>query len=107
MPEARAEAVIVEFDGELTIRSAGEARERLLRAFDQSRDICADIAPEAGPDLAFVQLIESARRTAREAGGAFALARPATGKLVEILERGGFLGAPQDREFWLREAGSL
>lgn len=61
----------------------------------------ADVAEDAVIDLTFIQLLESARRTARETGVAFGLAAPATGALRETLERGGFLVAADDQDFWL------
>jgi hypothetical protein len=64
----------------------------------------AQVAENAVIDLTFVQLIESARRTARETGAAFALATPAAGQLRETLERGGFLASADDQEFWLMKS---
>lgn len=66
--------------------------------------LTADVADDAAVDLTFIQLVEAARRTAREAGLAFSLARPAAGQLREILERGGFLATQDDEEFWLMQS---
>jgi hypothetical protein len=97
------EFATIEFVGEQTIRTVSEAHRRLAEAFDASSAVEAGVEAETPVDLSFVQLIESARRTAREAGASFRLAGPATGLLRETLERGGFLAAPADREFWLMQ----
>ena len=75
----------------------------MVDALAKGRAVKAEISPDATVDLTFVQLIESARRTASEAGRAFGLAKPAAGQLRETLERGGFLAAPERREFWLMQ----
>lgn len=95
----------IEFVGELTIKTVAVAHQRLVDAFgDASGALTADVADDAAVDLTFVQLVESARRTAREADLAFSLARPAAGQLRETLERGGFLAAPDDQQFWLMQS---
>lgn len=68
----------------------------------------AKVADDAAVDLTFVQLMESARRTARDGGRSFSLAAPATGPLLETLERGGFLAGDDTarREFWLMGSGN-
>lgn len=104
MPERNPGFATIEFVGELTIKSVAESRERLLQAFGESSNIRANIASDTIVDLTFIQLIESARRTAREAGGEFRLAGPAAGPLRETLERGGFLTQPRQRDFWLLQS---
>jgi ABC-type transporter Mla MlaB component len=101
---ASAGAATIEFVGELTIRTIAPLRERLIESLSGSAAVQAQVAADATVDLSFVQLIESARRTAREAGGEFALAQPAAGQLHETLQRGGFLAAADDRKFWLMQA---
>ena len=103
MPEAQVEFGIIEFVGELTIRTIADAHQRLSAALAESSVVKAEVAADAAVDLSFVQLLESARRTARETGVAFDLATPAAGQLREALERGGFLAAPEDRGFWLAQ----
>jgi hypothetical protein len=93
----------IEFVGEQTIRTIVDAHRRLVEGMAASSAVEANIEAGAAVDLTFVQLIESARRTARDAGAAFRLAAPAAGALRETLERGGFLAAPVDREFWLMQ----
>jgi len=104
VPERIPGSATIEFVGELTIRSAVESRERLLAALDGASTVWANISPDTVIDLTFVQLIEAARRTAREAGGEFRLSEPAAGQLRETLARGGFLATSQDREFWLLQS---
>ena len=57
-------------------------------------------------DLTFVQLIESARRSAAEGEHSVVLRRAAQGAVLQVLQRGGFLD-PEDRDranFWLQGA---
>lgn len=102
MLSSAAELTTIEFVGELTIKTIADAHARLTEAFGASGAVQADVAADAAVDLTFVQLIESARRTAREAGVVFGLAAPAAGQLRETLARGGFLAAAHDQEFWLK-----
>jgi anti-anti-sigma regulatory factor len=104
VPQRTAGLATIDLVGELTIKSASDLRERLLTSLDGSADVRVDIAPDIVVDLTFVQLIESARRTARAAGCDLRLAAPAAGQLRETLERGGFLAAPEQSEFWLMQS---
>ena len=104
MSSASAECTTIDFVGELTIRNISEAHRDLASALSASPAVQAQVAADAAVDLTFVQLLQSARRTARETGVAFALTAPAEGPLRETLERGGFLAAAEDREFWLMQA---
>jgi hypothetical protein len=99
----RSKTFSVELSGELTIRSIGDVRIRMIDALRDHAQVTAKIADDAVVDLTFVQLMESARRSARDGGKDFALATPATGPLRETLERGGFLAGDDmaRREFWL------
>jgi hypothetical protein len=102
----RSKSFSVALSGELTIRSIGDVRTQMIDALRDHAEVTAKIAPDATVDLTFVQLIESARRTARDDGKVFALAA-AVGPLRETLERGGFLAGDDTarREFWLMESG--
>jgi hypothetical protein len=55
-------------------------------------------------DLTFVQLIESARRSAMESERSIQLRHPAEGAVLQVLQRGGFLdpGDPDRAAFWLQ-----
>ena len=92
----------IELGGELTIRGVAEAHMRLVEALAGDAVLTARIDPDASVDLTFVQLMESARRAAGEAGGELHLAEPAAGGLLETLQRGGFLADPERRQFWLK-----
>lgn len=94
---------MVEFAGELTLRTIADAHARLQDAFEANPDVTARIDADATVDLSFVQLIESARRTARDAGGDFVLAAPAEQGLLETLRRGGFIQTDSQRAFWLQQ----
>ena len=101
VPSTNTEAFTVEFSGELTIRSMANVHRQLLDAFAGHSSVTGRVADDAAVDLTFVQLIESARRSARDDGKTFRLASAATGSLLETLERGGFLADAERRDFWL------
>jgi len=77
----------------------------LAEAFRASGDVVVEVEVGSNVDLTLVQLLESARRSAREAGGSFSLAEPADGALLEVVRRGGFLDTPERRLFWLNTSG--
>ncbi len=100
-----AEPTTLVLAGEIGVGTIGAAHARLVEALrDQSR-VVASIDEAAHLDLTGVQLLESARRTAFAAGGAFVLAEPASGDLLETLRRGGFLQTADQRAFWLNTPG--
>ena len=104
MPRRKAGLATIDFVGELTIKSVCDLREKLLESLGGSREVRANISSDIIIDITFLQLVESARRTAREVGCDFRLAAPAAGPLLETLNRGGFLAAPEQREFWLMQS---
>ena len=79
----------------------------MIDALQGHAQVAANIADDAVVDLTFVQLMESARRSAREGGKDLSLAAPASGLLLETLQRGGFLAGDDAarRAFWLMESG--
>lgn len=97
----------IELEGDLTLKTMGGVHGRMVEAISGNGAVTAQIDPEATVDLTFVQLMESARRTAAEAGGELVLAEPAGGALLETLQRGGFLTDPDRRQFWLKTSEDL
>ncbi len=95
---------IIEFSGELGIRDIDDVHSRLTKALQAESVLVAVIDEHARVDLSFVQLFESARRTASASGGSFSLAAPAKGDLLDVLQRGGFVRSRDGRAFWLNES---
>ncbi|MBI1199721.1 MAG: STAS domain-containing protein [Phenylobacterium sp.] len=97
----------VELSGDLTIRSIAEVHAALSGALEAHDAVVAQIDAGAEVDLTFAQLLVSARCTALAAGKTLALAQPAAGQLLEILNRGGFLADAnsESRGFWLAQPG--
>jgi len=89
--------------GTQELREASDAHARVLNALKANSSIVLDFAELADVDLTFVQLIESARLSAAQQGKVLSLSAPASGALLAVLERGGFLGDATDprTQFWL------
>lgn len=92
----------VQLAGDLTIRGIADAHGQLLDALRSDLALSICVATDALVDLTLVQLIESARRSAEEAGGALVMEAPAQDALLQTLDRGGFLQTPDQRSFWLQ-----
>lgn len=97
----------IELAGDLTLKAMGDVHGRMVEAIGGNGAVIARIDPEAPVDLTFVQLMESARRAASEAGGELVLAEPAGGALLETLQRGGFLTDPDRSRFWLKTSEDM
>ena len=94
------------FAGALTVQNTAKHRSDLIAKFQECdhEGFDLELAPEGAADLSGVQLILAARRFAAEQQKQFALTKPATGALRDVLEQGGFLvvdGAAGARSFWL------
>ncbi len=78
--------------------------EALVSTVAHNEDVTIDVSSLSDVDLTFVQLIESARRAAADRGRTIRLRAPAQGALLQVLQRGGFLGPedPERSDFWLK-----
>ncbi len=96
---------VVKFSATIDVRSIEEAHEKIKRAAAPA-GLEVNLSGVTDIDLTFVQLIESARRSAAESGGSLRLSQPATGYVLETLQRGGFLSDPPDERtlFWMGAA---
>ena len=103
---SRVDDITLSFADSVTISGIGQARDEISAAFADGRAIVLDVDDVTETDLSFIQLIESARRKAGETGCGFTLRHPAAGAVLEVLQRGGFLGDDlSDRDtFWLQGA---
>ncbi len=107
MPPPRSRPLEIELSGDVTIQTIGHAHARLTDAFAAGAEVTLSLDGVASADLTLVQLIEAARRSAREAGGSLALATPAADAVLDLLHRGGFLAGAGQREFWLHSGGPI
>jgi len=90
----------------VTISNISDAHDILCAALARNNSITIEIDGLEEADLTFVQLIESARRSAAEGGYSIQLRQAAQGAVLQVLQRGGFLD-PDDRDrkdFWLQGA---
>lgn len=98
--------MIVQFSGDLTIRTAGETRVRLMTALSSLDDIIElDCQSVDDIDLSFVHLIIACRKSAESIGRKLRLTAAARENLLPILTRSGVVqdsfdyGADRDH-FW-------
>ncbi len=93
---------IVKLSGVIDIRSIDNSFLKIKQAADDGTPLEIDLADVADIDLTFLQLIESAQRSAAQAGVEIRLSQPAEGIILETLRRGGFLSEPADERtrFW-------
>lgn len=87
--------------GDLCLPSIGLLADDLLQAFAAGDAVRLDLSAVTAPDLSVVQLVESARRTARDDGRDFALTAPVGAPFRALLARAGFTPASDDdAAFW-------
>jgi hypothetical protein len=88
----------------VTIANIGVAHHLIGAALTQGGPVVLDMDSVEEADLTFVQLVESARRKAAVTGQGFTLRRPASGAILEVLRRGGFLDdqTSERANFWLQ-----
>ena len=84
--------VVVALTGVLTLGTLPAARTRLLAALGGDRPVAVDCAGATECDVAFVQLLESARLLATRLGTTQRLAGPPPAALAAVLAEGGFRG---------------
>jgi hypothetical protein len=89
----------------LTVRAITTTREELLKFIDRNGAATIELADNSQIDISFIQMIEAARIYAETAGKRVALAQPATGPLLDVLRRAGFLEgmSAEDAKFWLHQ----
>lgn len=97
---------LITFAGTLSVANVTQAYDDLGAALRQDTPVVVDLDDVVEIDLTFIQLIEAARRKAAETDRDFTLRHPASGAVLEVLRRGGFLDdMTSDRAtFWLQGA---
>jgi hypothetical protein len=95
----------IKWAGAANIRNIVKYHDELRDALTAGVDLSLDLGGMEEVDLAFIQLVLAARRSAEARGVAFALTDPAPEPILQVLERGGFIGpCPDDRRnFWLAQ----
>jgi hypothetical protein len=98
----------VPMPGALTVRDAGRIHARLLQAVREQQKVVVDCSDATEIDLAFVQLVFAARKSATSAGRELSVIPPAGGLLADVLRRAGLLGGADtplsaDHDFWFNK----
>ncbi len=98
-------SISVKLSGVASIRNVAQHHGVLLDALNEGGDMSLDLGAAEDVDLAFVQLILAARRSAEARGVSLTLSDPAPKPILQVLERGGFIGPAPDhrRQFWLAQ----
>ncbi|EME69554.1 sulfate transporter/anti sigma-factor antagonist sTAs [Paramagnetospirillum caucaseum] len=97
---ARAPTVVIGFTGAATIRQADDIARQLKQALESSDRIEVDCSGLTEVDVAFIQLILAACKSAEAAGKVLSLSAPAGGALLEILTICGAQDGSR-AQFWL------
>jgi ABC-type transporter Mla MlaB component len=92
--------VVLGFSGEATIRQAEGLAERFKQALASSDRIEIDCSGLEEVDFTFIQLVISARKSAKAAGKVLAMSEPAKGALLDALLTCGAQDGPR-APFWL------
>lgn len=87
------------------IRNIAHYHDALSEGLSAGTDVGLDLSGMEEADVAFIQLVIAARRSAQARGLTLTLSTPAPEPILQTLERGGFIGpAPDDRRnFWLAQ----
>jgi anti-anti-sigma regulatory factor len=95
----------VRLSGTGIIRNIAQYHDVLREGLSAGTDMVLDLGDMEEVDLAFIQLIVAAQRSAEARGLSLTLSHPAPEPILQTLERGGFIGpAPDDRRnFWLAQ----
>jgi anti-anti-sigma regulatory factor len=95
----------ITLSGAGSIRNTTQYHALLSEGLSTETDLALDLRGMEEVDLAFIQLIVAARRSAQARGLSLTLSHPAPDPILQTLERGGFIGpAPDDRRnFWLAQ----
>lgn len=88
--------------GPLTIRHISAIRETLRESLSAHPITTLNIPAGTEADISFVQLVLAAHVSAKAAGREIRLREPASGPLLDVLTRGGFL-ENADAGFWTME----
>lgn len=89
----------------LSIRNISEIYQSMTLKLRDGKMLVLEVADDAEADLSFVQLVESARMEAKASGKTLRLSSPASGSVLKVLQRGGFVDAftAEDAQFWLHK----
>jgi small ligand-binding sensory domain FIST len=95
-------AAVVSIPAQATLAAISEIHDETRAAFAQGGTIEFDVDCLESADLAFVQLVESARRDALAQGRDISLSDPVSEPVAQLLRRAGFLSraTPADIAFW-------
>lgn len=110
MTPGAAETCKIDLAGVLSIRDGERLRATLLEALRGHSRVEIGFEGVTAADLSTVQLILSARKTAASAGKSVVLAQPASGWLLDTLQRAGLVNPEgsqpaSGQAFWLKQEG--
>ena len=97
---------VLDLPTSVTLRSASDIQDEMRGQLRPGHSLSINCSALVEADLSLLQLIVALRKSAAELGMTVSLAHPATGVLLQLLVRSGFLAAPagdprSDDLFWL------
>jgi len=108
MPDKELNHTVVKPEKTTGIRNISRFYPELSAALSGTQPVILDLSDEPEVDLAFVQVVESARLFARTNGRTLSLAQPPSGSLLDVLGRAGFIenASYDDALFWLHKGSA-
>lgn len=82
---------ILKVEGELTVSRANELKKALLNSLTKSKKIEIDLDEVTAVDLAALQLLCSAHRTADKQGKKLSIKEPSSAAYLEARDKAGFM----------------
>jgi hypothetical protein len=105
MPVAHMDGEPFRLPPNLTVRAINAVQQEMLQFIAEKSAMTLQLDGDYQVDISFIQLVEAARIYAGSVGKPIALSAPASGSLLDTLERAGFLEGmnADDAKFWLHE----
>jgi len=105
MPVSDNQDAVLQLPQNLTVRAISAVQQEMLQFIDKNTSTTIELPEDGQVDISFLQVMEAARIYANTAGKYLALASPASGPTLDVLQRSGLLEgfSAADQQFWLHQ----